>query len=51
MVVFVAFVIALSYLEALLDTVYDFIANFKASFTVEFESETLNIVLVSARIE
>lgn len=43
MVGFVASVIALSYLEALLDTLYDFVANFKASSTVEIESETLNI--------
>lgn len=43
MVVFVASVIALNYLEALLDTACGFIANFKLSSTVEIESETLNL--------
>lgn len=40
---FVASVIALKYPEALLDTAYDFVVNFKASFPVEIESETLNL--------
>lgn len=43
MVGFVASVIAMSYLETLLDTVYDFVDNFKASSTVEIEPEALNI--------
>lgn len=43
MVVFVARVIALSFLGALLDIVYEFAANFKVTSTVEIESETLNI--------